>query len=429
MKIHLYCNTLNISYSLGKVLKELGYDVKLFLDNTSPLIQDFPWHIDRDMTPENFPSWIVYYKIAPDFIKLDKETKALIEDFSKGDVALVWGWGPILCHFAKIPYFFCSLGADLNNIKISEKIKYIIVKKLFGKKQVVTTPLKIEVKAGSTYSGLHKLFIYILQRRFLKEAYAIGIGMGYQINPYMKRFGLLDKMVKIRGLHDMDYYKKSEDDLLNNKYSKYNCIFFAPARHSWSNVWEDIKGNDKYIRAFAAFVKKYNPNCKLVTITKGVDVDLSKQLIEELGIGNYVEWLPEMDKEDIIKFLSIPNCVIIDQFMHDKWYLRYPEDKAKVRVGFGFASVEALALEKVIITAFEDEMFYENNQPPILKAFTIAEIENAMATAYNMSANERVDLGKKAREFAIKYHDWKNNIHIYTDVLTDLYNKTKLAKA
>jgi glycosyltransferase involved in cell wall biosynthesis len=431
LKIHLYCNTLNISYNIGRFLREYKYDVTLFLDNTTGFEQDFPWHQDNSISEKNLPDWIVYHNIRPDFVKLNAETKILIEAFSKCDVALVWGWGPILCHLAKVPYFFCSLGTDLNNIKISEKIRKFVYTK-FSKnnstKKSSPTLVNQNIDSKNSYSGLSKALHYRKQLEALrKSTYAIGVGMGYQINPYIKPFGLMDKMVKIRVPYDLDFYKKKENKELSQKYETYNCIFFAPARQSWRSVWEDIKGNDKYIKAFATHIKKY-PNCKLVMVEKGIDVNLSKKLIQNLNIENFVEWIPELDKQGVVEYLSIPNSIFIDQFMHDEWYIKFPEDKEKVRVGFGFASIEALALEKVVITAFTDEFFYDNNQPPILKAFSIGEIEKAMATAYSMSTNERFELGKKAREFATKYHDWKNNIHIYTDVLTDIYNKTKLVK-
>ncbi len=432
MKIHLYCNTLNISYNIGRFLRQNNYDVKLFLDDTTGFAQDFPWQQDKNISENNLPEWVVYYKIKPDFVRLNAETKILIEEFSKCDVALVWGWGPILCDLAKVPYFFCSLGADLNNIKISEKVRKLLHTQFSKKKTTQNSNsalLNHSINKKESYSGLNKALHYRKQLVALKKsAYGIGIAMGYQINPYLKSFGLMNKMIKIRIPYDLDFYRQGRNEELTKKYETYNCIFFAVARHSWRSVWEDTKGNDKYIKAFAAHIKKH-PNCKLVMVEKGIDVDLSKELIQNLNIESFVEWIPELDKQGVIEYLSIPNSIFIDQFMHDEWYVKFPEDKEKIKVGFGFASIEALALEKVVITAFTDELFYDNNHPPILKAFSIGEIEGAMATAYNMSTKERLDLGKKAREFAIKYHDWKNNIHIFTDVLTDIYNNTKQTKS
>ncbi|MDE6958567.1 MAG: hypothetical protein K2O80_03305, partial [Helicobacter apodemus] len=91
-------------------------------------------------------------------------------------------------------------------------------------------------------------------------------------------------------------------------------VVFHHARHSWKSVREEgrlvaDKCNDRVLQAFAAFVKdnkKYKP--KLLTFEYGSDINASKQMVEELGIQNYVQWLPIMNRKDIMVGLYYASC-------------------------------------------------------------------------------------------------------------------------
>ena len=426
MKIHLYCNTLNTSFYLCKYLREKGHDAVMFLDHISPFEQDYPWWEDPTLSPTSLPSWIKYYEVVPKFAKPQPLTQQMIKDFSDCDVALVWGMGPILAMKAGVPFFFCSLGTDLNNIKMQEKIPLAIERYMKGAPSIGTVSnSRVFNPTGETYSAVDKIIHYYLQRKALYKADYLGVAMGYQINPYVKGLGVYHKMKHIRIPWDINKYSPQPNEALNKKYESYDVVYFAPARHSWSSVWEDLKGNNKYLIAFARFVKEYKPNVKLITIDKGVDLERSKALIKEHGIEAYIEWLPQLNKTEIRTYNSIPNAVFVDQFFHDEWYKRYPKDKKQVRSGFGFAAIEALAAKRPIITTFTDEEFYEGNHPPILSAFTIDEIYNRFVESWKMTQTERNALGEKAQAFAFQYHHWETTIDLYINVLEDIVAKHK----
>lgn len=413
MKVHLYGNTLNNSYNLTKFLRAKGIDAEMFLDDSSTSQQNYPWWEDTNLSENNLPSWIHYYKVNPNFLFPQQGLRKLISDFSKCDIALVCGWGPIIAMRAKVPYMFYSYGSDLVVTHLYENLMGAFRKILEFKKP----------------TGLRSLLFFgRTQKKAIQNADRIGIMMSYQVNPYVKKLGLLSKMRKVRLAWDIDKYAAEKNEELTKKYNKYDIAYFMIARHTWRSVWKDIKGNDKFIRAFARFIKAKNPNVLLIMIEKGDDVIESKKLVSALGIEEHVEWIKEMNKDGIRSFNSIENLVVIDQFWHDKWFIKFPEDKLKPRFGFGSGSIEAMSASRPLITGFFEEDFYDGNYPPILSAFTEDEIYARLVESLEMGAEKRKELGKKGYEFVKKYHGWENTVNEYIDILKEILEEKEKKK-
>lgn len=80
-------------------------------------------------------------------------------------------------------------------------------------------------------------------------------------------------------------------------------IVFHHCQQQWANPYHYLfyKGNDKLIRGFADFIKKHpDKKMKLVMIERGADVQLSKELINELDIADYVLWFAFMPRKEIM---------------------------------------------------------------------------------------------------------------------------------
>ena len=80
-------------------------------------------------------------------------------------------------------------------------------------------------------------------------------------------------------------------------------IIFHHARHTWKSSKGQLsdKGNDKVFKALAFLlkeIKKLNP--KILTFEYGDDYLDTKKLTYELGIEKYVQWLPLMNRKDIM---------------------------------------------------------------------------------------------------------------------------------
>jgi glycosyltransferase involved in cell wall biosynthesis len=435
MKIHLYGNILNNGYNLTCFLRASGYNAILFLDDSSSSSQDFPWWEDTDLSPQTLPNWIKYYPFRPNFYFMGDREKKLIRDFGDGDVGLVCGLGPIIAKRADIPYAFFSYGDDLNMADVFRELK-----KIFA-----------YIKKGVLPNGtIGRLLVGLIQRRALRGAVCIGICMGYQY-PYVSALRLREKVRRIRLMWDIDKYSIQTDLSLFEKYKKYDRVFFMIARHTWSSLSADsFKGNDKFIKAISRYIKEKNyPNIKLVFIEKGKDIKASKELIKNLGIENYVEWVSEMNKDGIRSYNSLPNVIVVDQFWHDEWYKVYHEDLRNRKlsqflkgnqkyplkelkeemltiVSFGSGSIEALSAGRPLITTFVDKKFYNDEEPPIFNAFSEEEIYEVLLKIHEMNNQDLQKMGQKGKEFVIKYHHWKNNIHLYISLIEEALNAKKL---
>ena len=409
MKVHVYGNTLNSAYHLTRALRGKGIDAEMFLDQTNPFEQAYPWWDDPEMNENNLPSWIHYYKIFPFFLAPNKETKKMISDFAKCDIALVSCYGPVLAMKAKVPFVFYSLGTDLNMISYSKDIKAVLYN---------SQSLKDKIRK------LIKIIAFTpLQRKaIIKYAERIIIYMGYQYKPFIESYGLQHKTHKLCYPKDVLNYGVFLDEDLYKRYKKYKVVFFMFSRHSWASVWNEYKGNDKFLRAFAKFVKEEQPNSLLITSIKGIDVQQSREIVEKEGIGKYVEWVEDMPKYLLKNYQSLPNVVMVDNFWHDKWYIQFPEDKKYPKVGFGFGCIESLASKRPLITAFKDQEFYNNEMPPIFYAFSEEEIYERIKQAYSLSLNELKEYGEEGFNFAVKWHEQTNVIETHIKILKDVFS-------
>ena len=411
MKVHVYGNVLNLGYITTKMLRAKGVDAILFLDDSSSAKQDYPWWDDSSLNENNLPDWIKYYKTFPFFLLPNKETKKMIQDFSKCDVAFVSCYGPILAMKAKIPFVFISAASDLNMIDIKSDIK-----KIFLTSNTIKGKLRKTVKI-LTFSLLQK-------KAIIKKANRVISGIGYQYKNVIEKYNIQHKTIQTNLPKDIKNFAAPFDENLYKKYKEYKTVYFMLSRHTWFSVWNNFKGNDKFIKAFGRFVNEYKPNCLFICSTKGVDSKESIKLVKDLGIEDYIEWVEDMPKYQLKKFMTLPNMIMVDNFWHDKWYIQYPEDKEKPKVGFGFGSVESMASKRPLITAFTDYEFYNNEEPPIFNAFTIDEIYEAIVKSYEMENEELLNLGKKGYDFAYKWYDNDSAENKILDIIQEVYKES-----
>lgn len=178
-------------------------------------------------------------------------------------------------------------------------------------------------------------------------------------------------------------------------------VLFCPSRQNWS-----LKGNDKLIRAFAEVVKSRKLNATLFLCQWGQEVDRSRELIKELGLGPRVVWLPPLNKTKLVDFYNAAD-VVLDQFTLGV---------------FGTTTPEAMACGKPVVLHFNEEVhkWCFPEMPPVLSAFTEPEIA---ARVMDLLKNdvERAAIGKRARTWVEKHHGWElvaeRHIRLYREIL------------
>jgi glycosyltransferase involved in cell wall biosynthesis len=168
-------------------------------------------------------------------------------------------------------------------------------------------------------------------------------------------------------------------------------VIFHPSALDWSyrgNERSSTKGNDRFLRAFAKFAKE-RPNVSLKMLSRGPDVEQTKQLVRHLGIDEKVEFEPDQDFQGLIRNYQMAD-VVVDQF----------------DVGaFGGIALQAMACAKpvmIYINTDASDLVYVD-PPPVLNCRTEEQIYDQLLRAEDKAYREAV--GRNAREWIVKYHD------------------------
>ncbi|CAA7619090.1 conserved hypothetical protein [Magnetospirillum sp. LM-5] len=131
----------------------------------------------------------------------------------------------------------------------------------------------------------------------------------------------LDNWVFIPHLIDDDHFHPGESPIRQELLERLDCdhLILCPARHHWRhspdanpNSW--FKANDVLIRGIAKFMaNRPEIRASVIFFEWGMEVDLSKALIAELGIADRVHWEPIRSKLCMLDFYRAAD-VICDQF-------------------------------------------------------------------------------------------------------------------
>jgi hypothetical protein len=173
-------------------------------------------------------------------------------------------------------------------------------------------------------------------------------------------------------------------------------VIFQHGRQEWQengdvkvNKTEHTKGNQKLIYAFAEFLKKSKLKSHLILFEYGSDWQKSKDLIQKLGIADFVTWMPLMPRKEI--FIGISLCDIgIGEL--DTSY-------------FSYGSVfEFLALAKPVIHYRNDELYrdFYSEMYPMYSANTKEQVLTYFKE-YESNPEAFKDTGISAHTWFIKH--------------------------
>jgi hypothetical protein len=202
--------------------------------------------------------------------------------------------------------------------------------------------------------------------------------------------------------------------------SDYDFVVFNHSRHVWKtnidnlsdfDIHGGIKRNDKVINAFSRFVRQTSfKKPVLVLFEYGVDVLASKKLIETLGIGECVRWMPKMSRKFIAQGLRQASLVC-DQFRFGF-------------VGAGGASIEALSqgvpLVRNMGRALQDKesKYY---QAPIVNALEEDDIVGVFVD-YEKDPAYYIQMGKDGLAW-FNAELGEGLVDRYIQLINDIYNQ------
>lgn len=158
----------------------------------------------------------------------------------------------------------------------------------------------------------------------------------------------------------------------------------------------ESKNNHWVIRMFAKLIIM-RPNLKplLLMVEYGPDVEPSKQLARELGIEQYIHWLPKMPRRELMWLLSRVS-IGCGQFYE------------RPRMVWGGTGWESLASGKPLLQGFnfapgEFDRIYGYPPPPMLP---VREEQDILRHLLKMADNpgKRVEIGRSAKEWFNRYN-------------------------
>lgn len=186
-----------------------------------------------------------------------------------------------------------------------------------------------------------------------------------------------------------------------NFLNQHDFIVFSHTRHVWKQKSIEYKGNDKAIRAFARFVKmqKYYHQPIMVLFEKGIDVAASKTLINELGITDYVKWMPHMERKYI--YAGLKNASIaFDTFL----------DYA---ASTGGVSLEAFSHSIPVIG--NSKLQNKKTNLPLIHARTEEEIFNIFMD-YGVNPKKYIEYGRLSKQW-FDQHIGEGLVNKYIDLI------------
>lgn len=165
--------------------------------------------------------------------------------------------------------------------------------------------------------------------------------------------------------------------------------FFCPARQHWKvggAAW--CKGNDRYIRAAAILAARGVP-IQLTMVAWGAELDLSRQLIDELGCADIITWVDPMRKRELLQSYLRAHAVI-DQF---------------VIPALGGVAFEAMGVGRRLITYIDADCLekFFGKAPPLMAAETVEQIIARMQQVAD-DLEDSAGLGAAALNWIRDYH-------------------------
>jgi glycosyltransferase involved in cell wall biosynthesis len=202
-------------------------------------------------------------------------------------------------------------------------------------------------------------------------------------------------------------YAPRETPVSKELRKRYNIdhILFCPTRHDWA-----VKGTNIAIEGFGKYIKAHNKKALLILTLWGQDIKRSKRLIGDLGIKEYILWVPVLNETRHVEYLNAAD-IVLDQM---------------ILPSFGAIACKAMSCAKPVITSFRSEanQWCFEESPPLVSAFDKDDVCRNITQLLHDSEH-RDEIGKKAREWILKYHSSglvaDKLIKVYKEVLQHEY--------
>ncbi|HEU5049232.1 MAG TPA: glycosyltransferase [Gemmatimonadales bacterium] len=405
MRVHVFGGVLAYDYLLAGWLRASGVDAHYFF-NIKLVEADYPWWEDRSFDRNHMPEWCHYYHFRLPYLyrgPLPREGRRFVRDFNAGaDVALVVGEGLFLAQHYTHPYVLWSCGFDIESaVPAPVSIRGAISKIMGGPE-----PVRLQRRLNRRHV-----------REQLQNASLIMTVMDFQIPTYLAWTGVTTPAVSVPMPYDCTRYEPVPVPDLAERYADSGCVFFLPTRHSYGSRSTNDKGADKVIRAFASVVRTLPVSARLVLVEKGERLGESREAVRELGLEPWVDWIPELRKDELKRWYSLPGVVVLDQFPNETTIDPALHAALRRRGGRGSIFAEAMCMGCPLISNVGVEWIEEHRPPMVWNACFEDEIAAAMRAAAARSREDRIAGGHANRRWAEEEIHWPRVMKRYIELL------------
>lgn len=412
MKIGVYGNLANNAYIHARLLRRAGVDAEMVIDPIERgfVMSDPRWEdldlelpsndLSSDALPTtSLPEWVrdETPDVTPTSVRRAELAKAALQGYRSlalayrtagwqavpyaaayakvirrmrtFDCAFVFGLGPVVAGLAGIPFVTLPFGGDITIVPFADGDGWQ------GQEEPGTRP-----------PGGPEPFIAALQRYGLSRADRLLLcDPGFFA--YVERLGLRDKAIPFHYGMDTEMYSPGPEAEIRHKLlgtDTDRILIFVPARQDW--YW---KGSDLMLKGFAGAAAARD-DVMLVCSGWGADLERSRQLIAELGIGSKVRLLDHaLSKQRLLRYYRAAD-IVMDQFTLGS---------------YGGSSLEAMSCAKPLLIHIDDAAFraHGDGTPPVVNVREPHDIARRLTELFD-SPERRAQIGADARRWVVERH-------------------------
>lgn len=356
MKIHVFGNVLNWGVIFGGLLHRAGHDVTVFVARNERSSYQPEWEI-QDAGEQALP-YVQYVDI--DLKRLltgNREARGVLRRLGECDVIQTFGEYAVWAMLTGRPYVVLSYGWDLAVLPFAT-------------------------------GGIKAWTLRLLARRAFRRARPFVYALPAHA-PLIQKLKLANAVWDPHAVPlDTDRYApvaEEERRALRRQFPQ-RRVFFHGARQEWTRRAANDKGNDRLFRAYARYVREYEPSSLLIAVRKGSDLAASQRLVEELGIEAHVRWIDELNKRDLVRLLNSVDA-FCDQFAHGY---------------YGVASLEAMSCAVPTFVYLDERQTGGISVPPVYSARTEDQIFSSLvAFSEERDPEER---RRASRDWVLRHH-------------------------
>jgi glycosyltransferase involved in cell wall biosynthesis len=390
MKIGFLGNANNYPFLVARAIRKLGHEVIFVVDNTSLLNRPEGRYKEINVP---YPAWIL------DFSPLNlwhypsnelAKTAEVVRILGDCDAVVLNEFGLSLWGRIGKPAFAFLTGTDL---------------------EVLADPKYVDSAIGvvdASIGRLKRMWLWRsrrvqgrLRNHFLRlvgeqrDAISHAVGVRYFPKEMLPN---ADRLLKELGVNEQRRVFFIPADIERYEYAPYptNRVLrlFNVARLQWRKPNNDFiceldyKGTDVLIRGLGLFIRENRLPVEIRLVKKGVDLDITQQLIEMEGIASSVTWLEEMDQNKLYEEYKSADIV--------------SEHFGMGSIGMG--AVDAMAVGRPVIANGSPDIFRKalGEAAPICHATTPEEVRGQLLRLA-VDRNLRASIGKQSRLYVERY--------------------------